>query len=113
MGSMGDGFFDTATTGIDLSALAVARYTFNSGFLVIGKAGIAYLNQSDVGLSISGFGPKVALGIGYQFNPRWEMDLTAEATAARVFGAASNNDDGSANLTYSGGLFLGVTYTFA
>jgi len=106
-------FSNDSITDLVIGTAGVAKYTFDSGFLVLGKAGIAYVNQSDGALSISGFGPKAELGIGYQFNPKWEMDLTGEATFAKAFGVPVRNPDGSYNGTYSGGLFLGTTYHFA
>ncbi|MCD6047280.1 MAG: hypothetical protein K0S08_927 [Gammaproteobacteria bacterium] len=113
---------DTAFSGYSLSALGVAKYVFNSGFLVLGKAGVAYLHEklkdsieTDDGITIplgsesgSKFAPEAAIGIGYQFNPKSELDLTADSIFAGYPNENTNNPVAQTNT-----LNLGFTYHFA
>lgn len=118
-GNAGMEFFCNASS-INLSLLGVLKYYFQSGFVTFAKAGLSYTDQTisdDFGygsISVNGVGPEAALGIGYQFNPNWEMDLTAEAATYKPFGAQDNSgSNGDNSYMYSGGLFLGLTYHFA
>lgn len=77
--------YDLKVNGYNISLLGVLKYTdCSSGFVAFAKAGAAYVNQKISGtvLGLSGsntenkVAPEGALGVGYQFNPNWEVDLT-------------------------------------
>lgn len=119
----GDVFDLTNVTykGASLSMLGVARYVFNCGFLVEGKAGAAYLyekNKNTVTIdnvkmpisdaSGSKIAPEVALGVGYQFNSHWDLDLVADSIFA---GNAYTNSSNPVQQTNT--LNLGLSYHFA
>jgi opacity protein-like surface antigen len=111
------GSVDTKINGYNISLLAVLKYTdCSSGFVAFAKAGAAYVSQkATVTLNVNGvgsvsgssdtetrFAPEGDVGIGYQFNPNWEMDLTANYVY-------TNNN----TVQNNGNLLLGVTYHFA
>jgi hypothetical protein len=101
---------DFKTNGYNVSLLGVLKYTdCSNGFVGLAKLGAAYVNQkitaTGLGMSTSAeddqVAPEAALGVGYQFNPNWEMDLTAN------YVYTANN-----NVANNGNLLLGVTYHF-
>lgn len=107
---------------VNLDLLGILKYTFNNGIALFAKGGAAYTNQhlnisesvtiynstATQTLDTSGhkFAPEAALGIGYQFNPNLEMDLTANTVFA---GNGSQNNPAATNSA----LMLGLTYHFA
>jgi hypothetical protein len=111
--------------GYDLDLLGVLKYTFNNGFDVFAKAGGDYVHQHltvDANVTIDGVtspsvrildttgstvAPEVALGLGWQFNPHWEADLTS--SIAFVGSASLPNHPEATTST----LLLGLTYHFA
>lgn len=110
---------DGKTDGYNIDLLGVLKYTFDSGFNVFAKAGVAYVNQkatadykiagvkvSSVSRTDDKYAPEVALGAGYQFNQNWEVNLTANTVFA---GESSLNDA----VSRTGNVLLGVTYHFA
>ena len=114
---------DLTINGYNISLLGVLKYTScSTGFVAFGKAGAAYVHQKFT-VDIPGFGsanvsgndvaPEVALGVGYQFNPNWEVDLTADW----IFGNSGNNNvfsnNGDFNTAQNGNVLAGVTYHFA
>ena len=107
--------------GFNIDALGIIQYTFDSHVLLFAKAGISYINSTKYDfltyqkinqLSGSGFGPKFALGIGYEFNPRWEIDLDAEGNYLSNPFATKYYDKDNAPSIYTGGVFTGLTYHF-
>jgi opacity protein-like surface antigen len=100
-------------SGTDISLLGVLKYTFPCGFITFGKAGFAISHQEqefDLGYlgtqntSSTALVPEAAIGMGYQFNPNWEMDLTAN----------HNRDNTNDNTDiFRTSILLGLTYHFA
>lgn len=116
---------DTTTTqsgttlkinGYNLSLLGVLKYTdCTSGFTIFGKAGGAYVNQTYSGDGLPGdtsgnsIDPEVAAGVGYQFTPNWEVDLTGDW----VFGHSGAQTSADIDPWQNGNLTLGLVYRFA
>ncbi len=109
-------------SGYSADLLGVLKYTFNSGFDLFGKAGLAYLNQKSTaksslnsyGMDIyarhsmdgSKIGPELAIGLGYQFTPAWEASLT-ESTVFISNKISQNNAVATTNT-----LLFGLSYHF-
>lgn len=101
-------------SGTDVSLLGIVKYTFQSGVVTFAKAGLAISNQTETynfphldhtSQSATAVLPEAALGIGYQFNPHWEVDVTQDNTFGKVM------SDG--NVLARSSLLLGLTYHFA
>jgi hypothetical protein len=120
-----NGTFSTRYTGINADLLGVAKYTFNCGFTVFGKAGGVYVYQyasnnyqistdgivnENVSVHTSGgkIYPEVAVGMGYQFTPHLETDLTL----TKAFGSDYHSPYDTDPVNPPSSLFLGVTYHF-
>jgi len=96
--------------GYNISLLGVLKYTdCATGFVAFAKAGAAYVNQDVTAsglLTGTGTGNQVApegdLGVGYMFNPNWELDLTGNYVYTD-----NTNTGNNANL------MLGLAYHFA
>ncbi len=97
--------------GYNISLLGVLKYTScSTGFVAFAKLGGAYVNQKatlsntifSASASDSQFAPEGALGVGYQFNPNWEVDLTGNYVYTN-----NNTVNNNANLLVS------VAYHFA
>ena len=108
-------FANEKGSGTDVSLLGVIKYTFQSNFVTFAKAGVAISNQTETyryqylgqtSESATAVLPEAALGIGYQFNPHWEVDLTQDNTFGKVM------SDGR-NVLARSSLLLGITYHFA
>lgn len=123
----GDNYFILGTEDmkysiVNVDLLGVLKYTFNNGIALFTKGGFAYSHQhvkvTDTTTLFNGtttdtydgsgskIAPDAAIGIGYQFNPNIEMDLTAN-TVFISHGSASNP------ASPNGSLMLGLTYHFA
>jgi hypothetical protein len=115
---------DNKYEGVNVDLLGVLKYVFDSGFTVFAKAGGAYVYQKTANTVSATFDnvtgslqltnnsgskimPAVALGLGYQFNPNWEVDLTANGVFT---GTTSSLDSNPAATTTD--LLVGVTYHF-
>jgi len=92
--------YDVKVNGYNISLLGVLKYTdCTSGFVAFAKAGAAYVDQKAT-LTVTGFGsasatdnkiaPEGALGVGYQFNPNWEVDLTGNYVYTNNTDVANN-----------------------
>lgn len=111
---------DNKYNGYNISLLGVLKYTFcSNGFVVLGKAGVAFTHQEqtvtsvgfpDISGSSSKISPELALGVGYQFNPNVEVDLTADAV---IVPSSSNNNLTGTTPDNNGNLLLGLIYHFA
>jgi hypothetical protein len=113
---------DFKINGYNISLLGVIKYTScSTGFVAFAKAGAAYVHQklsvSFPGASFDTTGndiaPEVALGVGYQFNPNWEIDLTGDYV---IGNSGSNNvfsNNGDFNTAENYNALVGVTYHFA
>lgn len=95
--------------GYNVGLLGVLKYTScTTGLVGFGKLGVDYVNQKISGYGTRNFSntkdqaaPEADLGVGYQFNPNWEMDLTGNYVY-------TNNNTANNN----GNLLLGLTYRF-
>jgi hypothetical protein len=115
----------TRYDGVNVDLLGVLKYTFNCGISVFSKAGGVYTYQhADNNYNITTNGvmvenvqvtssgekiyPEVAVGMGYQFNPHFETDLTL----TKAFGSDYHSPYDSDPVNPPSSLFLGVTYHF-
>lgn len=95
--------------GYNTGILGVLKYTdCTSGFSLFGKVGAVYVSQKVSGTGAANFSttnnqvaPEGDLGVGYQFNPNWELDLTGNYVW-------TNNTTANNNAN----LLLGLTYRF-
>lgn len=119
--------FDTKYEGFNLDLLGVLKYTFNCGFNVFAKAGLAYMHQHVTTDSINftlfdavnvpsvqladntgnKIAPEIAAGIGYQFNPNFEINL---ALMSAITGSTSPVAANPVATTSS--VMLGLAYHF-
>lgn len=95
--------------GYNAGILAVLKYTdCTSGFDIFGKLGAVYVNQkftnstTTYSTTNNQVAPEADIGVGYQFNPNWELDLTGNYVW-------TNNTTANNNAN----LLLGLTYRFA
>ena len=104
---------DVTVDGSVFDLLAVAKYTFNSGFNVFAKAGGAYITRN-INRTITSSGiaypyngnssvaaPELAVGLGYQLTPHWGISLTGNA----LFNAP-------APMNHMADAMIGVSYRF-
>jgi len=108
-----------SVNGYNVDLLGVLKYNFPSGFNVFAKGGVAYVNQK-VSLNALGsssttvslnktddtFAPEAAIGVGYQLNQNWDVNLTVNT----VFAGEYKADHVVAR---NGNVLLGATYHFA
>jgi len=109
-----ENLLDYKVDGYNIDVLGVLKYNFDSGINLFAKAGAAYVNQKlelsvpYVGLASktdSRFAPEVAIGVGYQLNDNFDLNLTVNG----VFAGAAGNDNIA---TTNGSAMIGVTYRF-
>lgn len=103
--------------GYNLSLLGIIKYTScSTGFVIFGKAGGAYTHQDLTvepnSASDNDIAPEAALGVGYQFNPNLEVDLTADEVFSHL-GVRSTIPNNRFEAAQNGNLLLGVAYHFA
>lgn len=104
--------------GYNLSLLAIVKYTScSTGFDVFAKGGGAFLHQTLTiepnSASDNSWAPEAAVGVGYVFNPHWEMDLTADEIFANLGPHASTVNNNQFKAAQNGSVMLGVAYHFA
>lgn len=113
---------DVTYSGYYADVLGVGKYnlsTTDSGFFVLGKAGLAYVSQKTRTTGIysnttkHAVKPELALGAGYNFNKKVAVDLTF----AHVFGGqanpASTSTSAATRVSAVNTLMAGITYSFS
>lgn len=117
-------------SGYNLSLLAVAKYYFHR-FNLLGKAGIAYVNQtatasndyvSAAGLSKSkltkgAVKPEIAIGLGYDFTPQLGFALTyyhifGNTPSFKINNGATPGDNGVNKIASVNVALLTIIYKF-
>jgi opacity protein-like surface antigen len=106
--------------GYNIDLLGVVKYTFDNGFALFAKGGGAYvyqkatatvqtpLGQTSDSATQSKVAPEVAGGIGYQFNPNFEADLTTSV----VFAGSPSDTNSNDIVCGTASAMLGLTYHF-
>jgi len=92
----------------DIAVMANVMYDFNAGGVIVpyigAGAGVAFVNSSALGLSNSStvFAYQAILGVGYNIDPSWRVNLDARyygTTAPNFIGNSYSNNNISAMLS--------------
>ncbi len=107
-------------TGSTIDVLAISKYSSNSGFFLLGKAGVARVYQKVHGTfegstqakSTNEWKPEAALGLGYDVTNSTALDVTFSHIFASQANPAGSNSAATRTSSVST-LMAGVTISFS